>query len=387
MPSIRDAVLKGPLNETERKIFEVLTAHPDHIFSTSVEDLAELAAWCMEPGSDEPPEIAKTPGETLSINDRIRVWANGHATKQEAPCTLRTVSVALASLAKTNRIWSGKLHFQSLRGEDSGEDPKAAGRTYYGEKQADLRLADVLEELNGESRAIGRFTTIKPDGEAEESKREADTVEEVLASLRPKIVALCRQASRTEKDLHSLRVPDEESGFIFQDVKIDPTWQAMPRLMGTLTFESLLAYSRIRSPIMELGNQLVGLGRASVRVGPAYRNAKWGATFFEVTGMVAQSIDTWLDSRGISLESAGRLLELFNLLGKKPVPSFGDFVAAGITKEELMAQLDTARINGILTFGGRNQGSAFSMQDQSQASYDQLVLAPAFEKVVDDLIS
>jgi hypothetical protein len=136
---------------------------------------------------------------------------------------------------------------------------------------------------------------------------------------------------------------------------------------------------------MELGNQLVGLGRASVRVGPAYRDAKWGATFYEVTAMVAQSIDTWLDNRGISLESAERLLELFNLLSKTPVPSFGEFAAAGFTKKALMAQLDTASFSGLLSYGGRNQGSAFSVQDQ--ASYDQVVLAPAFEKVVDELLS
>ena len=122
-----------------------------------------------------------------------------------------------------------------------------------------------------------------------------------------------------------------------------------------------------------------------MRVGPGWRDAKWGATFFEVTGMVAQSIDTWLDNRGISLESAEPLLELFNLLGKTPVPSFGEFAAAGITEEALIAQLDTAKISGILSYGGRNQGSAFSGQDQ--ASYDQLVLVPAFEKVVDELLS
>ena len=377
MPKIRDAILKGPLNETERKVFEVLTYHPDYIFSTSVEDLAELAAWCTNPLPAQPPEIVKTPGETLSINDRISVWMN-KSTKEKAPCTLRTISVALASLAKTNRIWSGKLYF--------GEDSTAPARTYYGEKQAHLRLADVLEELNGESRAIGWFSTIKSDEKPEESGGEADTVEDVLASFPPKIVALCRQVSRTEKDLHSLRVPDEESGSIFQDVEIDLTWQAFPALWARpLTLENLLAYSRIRSPIIELGNQLVGLGRASVRVGPGWRDAKWGATFFEVTGMVAQSIDTWLDNRGISLESAEPLLALFNLLGKTPVPSFGEFAAAGITEEALIAQLDTAKISGILSYGGRNQGSAFSVQDQ--ASYDQLVLVPAFEKVVDELLS
>ena len=76
---------------------------------------------------------------------------------------------------------------------------------------------------------------------------------------------------------------------------------------------------------------------------------------------------------------------LFNLLGKTPVPSFGEFAAAGITNKALIAQLDTASFSGKISYGGQNQGSAFSVLDQ--ASYDQLVLAPAFEKVVDELLS
>jgi hypothetical protein len=386
MPTIRDAVLKGPLNETERRVFEVLTNHPDHIFSTSVEDLAELAAWCIYPSSHEPPEVAKTPGETLSINDRISIW-NEQENKEEAHCTLRTISIALASLAKTNRIWSGKLHF----GEDSGEEPKPAGRTYYGEKQAHLRLADVLEDLNGESRAIGWFTTIKSGENSEETNeetnREADPVEEVLASFPPKIVALFRWLTRPGKDLWFARVPEEGHGYILQDAQTDPTSQPMPQpgLIGNLTLYEILPYGRIRSPVIELGSQLVGLGRAVVHVGPGYRNARWDATFFGVTGTVAQSIDTWLDDRGISLESTERLLGQLNLLGQTPAPPFCDFTTVGINAEALKVQLDTAATLGTISYGRRDQGAAFVVNDEE--SYQQLVLAPAFEKVVVELLS
>jgi hypothetical protein len=378
MPQIRDAILKGPLNETERKVLEILTSHPDYIFSTSVEDLAELAAWCTNPLPAQPPEIVKTPGETISINDKVSVWVN-KSTKEEAPCTLRTISVALARLAKTNRIWSGKLHF--------GEDSTAPGRTYFGEKQAHRRLADVLEDLNGESRAIGWFSTIDSDENPEESGGETDPFEDVLASFPPKIIALYRRLTQIGNDLLSLRVPEEGHGYILQDAQTDPTSQPMPQsgLYGHLTLYEILPYGRIRSPVIELGNQLVGLGRAIVHVGPAYRNARWDATFFEVTGTVAQSIDTWLNDRGISLESTERLLGQLNLLGKTPPPPFCDFTTVGINADALKVQLDTAATLGAISYGRRDQGAAFVVNDEE--SYQKLVLEPAFEKVVDELLS
>jgi len=377
MPQIRDAILKGPLNETERKVLDILTSHPDYIFSTSVEDLAELAAWCTNPLPAQPPEIVITPGETLSINDKVSVWVN-KSTKEPAPCTLRTISVALASLAKTNRIWSGKLHF--------GEDSTAPGRTYYGEKQTHRRLADVLEDLNGESRAIGWFSTIDSDEKPEESGGEAYPFEDVLASFPPKIVALCRRLTQPGKNRWSLRVPDEGHGYIPKDAQIDPSWHMpQPHLMGSLSFNEILPYGRIRSPVIELGNQLVGLGRASVRVGLGYHNAGWGATFFEVEDRVAQSIDTWLNDRGISLESTDRLLGQLNLLAQTPAPPFCDFTTVGINAEALMAQLDTAATLGTISYGRRDQGAAFAVNDEE--SYQKLVLAPAFEKVVDELLS
>ena len=50
-----------------------------------------------------------------------------------------------------------------------------------------------------------------------------------------------------------------------------------------------------------------------------------------------------------------------------------------------MAELDTAVTLGTISYGPRNQGSAFAVHDEE--SYQQLVLAPAFEKVVDELLS
>lgn len=389
MPSIRDAVLKGPLNETERKIFEVLTTHPDYIFSTSVEDLAELAAWCVYPASDQPPEIFKTPGKTLSINDKISVYAPDNSRRDEAHCTLRTISVALASLAKTNRIWSGKLYF----GEDPGEAQEAHGRTYYGEKQAHLRLVDVLEELNGESRAIGWFTTTSSDDTPEElgpeeSGGETDTVlDTVLAKFPPRIVALSSHlASPTGRGGYTLRVPLDGRGFT--NVTYDAhTAELLPepsRWKGLGLYE-MLPYGRIRSPIIELGNRLVDFGGGSRHVGPGYYNASWDATFFGVPGTVAQSIKTWLDNHGVNLVSTEQLLGLINLLAKRPVPPFCDFTTVGIHAEALMAQLQTAKNLGTISYGSRDQGPAFTVHDEE--SYQRLVLAPAFKKTVEELLS
>jgi hypothetical protein len=381
MPQIRDAILKGPLNETERKVLDILTSHPDYIFSTSVEDLAELAAWCTNPLPAQPPEIVITPGETLSINDKVSVWVN-KSTKEPAPCTLRTISVALARLAKTNRIWSGKLHF----GEDStapGGVKKEAGRTYYGEKQTHRRLTDVLEDLNGESRAIGWFSTIDADENPEESGGDTDTFEGVLASFEPKIIALYRRLAKDggvhgEKNLRRLEVPSEGYGHVLQEAQTDPTCQPIPMQFGHSSLYHFLPYGRIRSRVIELGSQLVGVGQASVITGAS-------ETYFEVTDMVAQSIDKWLDNRGISLESTERLLGQLNLLGKTPPPPFCDFTTVGINAEALMVQLYTAATRGTISYGRQDQGAAFVVNDEE--SYQQLVLAPAFEKVVDELLS
>jgi hypothetical protein len=48
-------------------------------------------------------------------------------------------------------------------------------------------------------------------------------------------------------------------------------------------------------------------------------------------------------------------------------------------------QLDTAATLGAISYGRRDQGAAFVVNDEE--SYQQLVLAPAFDKVVDELLS
>ena len=57
MPTITDVIALGALNETERQVLTVLENNKGHIFSTTLQDLIELAAWCMAPKNCQPPEI------------------------------------------------------------------------------------------------------------------------------------------------------------------------------------------------------------------------------------------------------------------------------------------------------------------------------------------
>ena len=186
-----------------------------------------------------------------------------------------------------------------------------------------------------------------------------------------------------------MRVPEEGHGYIIREAPASDTrtWEFWPE-PGTwdyLGLSSLLSYGRIRSSVIELGSRLVDLGQTSVRVGPGYRNAKWDTTFFETDDMGAQSINAWLDNQGISLKFAELLLWRINLLAKRPVPPFCDFTPAGINAEALMVQLENAKTADTISYGHRDQGPAFTVHDEE--SYRQLVLAPAFKKVVDELLS
>jgi hypothetical protein len=67
--------------------------------------------------------------------------------------TLRTLAIALGSLAKTNRIWSGKLHF--------GNDEDAPGRIYYSAKEAGKAVALELQKTVPGLRAVDWLEDLK----------------------------------------------------------------------------------------------------------------------------------------------------------------------------------------------------------------------------------
>jgi len=58
-------------------------------------------------------------------------------------------------LAKTNRIWSGKLHF----GADT--DRKAPSRIYYGQKDVRETIGLELDRTDPESRVVGWVEDLK----------------------------------------------------------------------------------------------------------------------------------------------------------------------------------------------------------------------------------
>jgi hypothetical protein len=156
MPTVTDVITQGALNETERVVLSVLENNKDHIFSTSLEDLAELAARCATPESDQPLEIAKE--SKLDINKKLWLWKDERRIKKDmiqSRVTLRTIAIALASLAKTKRIWSGKLHF----GADT--DKKAPSRIYYGQQDVRETIGLELDRTDPESRVVGWVEDLK----------------------------------------------------------------------------------------------------------------------------------------------------------------------------------------------------------------------------------
>ena len=201
----------------------------------------------------------------------------------------------------------------------------------------------------------------------------ADTIEEMLSSVPPRVVALFHQeaqlANGGSKDLYSLRIPEEE--------------RHGAALSPLSSFFGLLTHSIVRPLVVGLGNQLVELELATTHVGPAYRGAKWNATFFEFAGVVGQSIKRWLDDKETSLEPVERLLKQLELLRKSPIPSLQEFDFKGIGGEVLGTLLNTAMSRGIIS-KMVDQGPAFLILDQNL--YDQLVLTPVFKKVVDDIL-
>jgi hypothetical protein len=198
----------------------------------------------------------------------------------------------------------------------------------------------------------------------------ADSIEEILAFVPPRVVALFIQeaqpASRGNEDLYSLRIPEEER----HGAVLSP-------------LSSLLTHSTVRSLAVGLGNRLVELELATTHVGPAYRGAKWNATVFEFAGVVGQSIKRWLDDKETSLEPVERSLKQLELLRKFPIPSLQEFDSNGIGWEALVALLGTAMSRGIIS-EVVDQGPAFLILDQ--ILYDQLVVTPVFNKLVDDIL-
>ena len=138
-PTISEAVTKGPLGEAEKKILAVIENHTSHVWSTTLEDLKELALWATSPTSvGAPDQTPEATGAALKMNDKFMAKVN----REERPTyTLRTVATCLATLAKGKRIWSDKLY----------------GRLYYGHHDAEETIRKEIDKLPEDQRTAADF--------------------------------------------------------------------------------------------------------------------------------------------------------------------------------------------------------------------------------------
>ena len=147
MPTVMDAIVQGVLTGPERKILDVLSKHNEYIFSTSLEDLAQLALWCNDPSSEEPPRPIDS-NSSININSKFKISEN------ISTYTLRTISTALSSLARTDRIWRGELYF--------GEGRSKNGRIYYGAKGIEKILEEQFRKVSQTKRSATNYKTLAP---------------------------------------------------------------------------------------------------------------------------------------------------------------------------------------------------------------------------------
>jgi hypothetical protein len=133
LPRIDDALTKGPLTTAEKRVFDVVENHTDHVWSDTLEDLCEVARWATYPELRNCPRLVSPDHSQLlaeprilpgmTINDKVTCLSGGgkHPPEQKT-YTLRTVANALDHLARTKRIWAfeihGRKHYGSYRGKD-----------------------------------------------------------------------------------------------------------------------------------------------------------------------------------------------------------------------------------------------------------------------------
>lgn len=197
-----------------------------------------------------------------------------------------------------------------------------------------------------------------------------DVIAKALASVPPKVVALFGRAAQRDKDVYSLRIAEETKGFEILDYA------------SSLT--PILEYKSVHPHVIALVSQLVQQDLAVMYVAPAYSRANWKATFIYYPAAVAELITRFVVDQGVILENADRLLNEYSLLRKSPVPSLREFDLAGISKETLHEYMGNALDRHIVT-KVVEEGPAFLVLDQK--SYEQVVLRPSFERIVDELLS
>lgn len=137
MPFIDDAINHGPLGGSERGVMRAVEHHNRHIWSTSPEDLAELAIWTAEPNILTPERFF--PDTPMDQNTVIEYQTKrGTVTRPVMAKTykLSTIRWALSRLAKKRLIAAFELHNRRYYG--SYEALNEVGTKIGAMSQADL---------------------------------------------------------------------------------------------------------------------------------------------------------------------------------------------------------------------------------------------------------
>jgi hypothetical protein len=232
-----------------------------------------------------------------------------------------------------------------------------------------LRQLDVgWPTLSEYGRRIGRELI------ATQTREKSEAFKEVLDLVPPRIVSLVLELLQPGQDVYTGRFPAPKE-----------TWSIGDGPLG-LSFDQLVWCEEIHRFVVKLGDELVGLGIADKREGPAYRGAKWDASFYNVARAAVESIRESLNRDGISLEEPKRLLGQYALLTKpigQTAPSLLEFESAGIPRETLHSQLIASVDRNIVTRLVEH-GPAFLVLDQD--SYKEVIIWPALRRVVASLV-
>lgn len=158
MPKIAD-VIKAPAKlDIDNDLLNVINAHPDYVWSESMEDLSELARWLMDPGAwfSVLPEVLSLhpPGKSLTLNSWLEVKVKGglgrpqpagassrifdRGGNRDTP-TLRTVRNHLIKLYEDDKIARLLIHQSN----------------YYASKRSEKRLVSQIAKGTFQRRGIG----------------------------------------------------------------------------------------------------------------------------------------------------------------------------------------------------------------------------------------
>ena len=137
MPLIDDAINHGPLGGSERGVMRAVEHPKRHIWSTSPEDLAELAIWTAEPNILTPERFfPDTPMDQNTVIEFPSYLSGVDSSVKVRTYQLSTIRWALSRLAKKELIAAFILHNRRYYG--SYEALNEVGAKMGAMSQADL---------------------------------------------------------------------------------------------------------------------------------------------------------------------------------------------------------------------------------------------------------